>query len=184
MQLRCTTPKLVVTEHDWESEMTKLPGNTEVIKLYRSGLSDKEIAEAYDVTIQAVNKRLVALGIQRHPAKHAATAIINAAWPAEEYGRNKYTSLSRGQRLFAFLRKRLGDEALGPRQDRMAINFEREARERGAVLHLDPGSDQPWVWLPRDSGDGDMVIRWPLGREKPTGKLREALDLPPEPWEG
>lgn len=164
--------------------MTKLPGSTEFIKLYRSGLSDKEIAEAFDVTVQAVNKKLVNLGIQRHPAKHAATAIINAAWPSEEYGRNKYTSLSRAQRLFAFLRKRLGDEVLGPRQDRMAVLFEREVRTRGVVLHLDPSSAQPWVWLPREASDGRMVIRWPEGREKPTGELLEALDLPPQPWEG
>ncbi|TKA11792.1 hypothetical protein [Actinacidiphila oryziradicis] len=163
--------------------MTSLPGNIELLRLYRSGRSDKEIAAEFGVTVQAVNWRLGQLGIQRHPHKQAATAIIEAVWPADKYRRNLYTSLSRGQRLFTFLRRRLDDPMLGPRQFRMAFGFEREVRERGVVLHLEPGAAEPWIWLPRDSGDDQMVIRWPEGRVKPTGKLLEPLDLPPEPWE-
>ncbi|MFB7440621.1 hypothetical protein ACFC01_20050 [Streptomyces mirabilis] len=60
--------------------MTKLPDNPELLKLYRNGFSDKEIAVQFDVTVQAVNMRLQQMGIKRAPFRTMAKEILEAAW--------------------------------------------------------------------------------------------------------
>lgn len=161
--------------------MTKLPENPELLKLYRNGWSDKEIAEEFDATVQAVNLRLQALGIKRAPFRSMATQILEAAWPAEETRRSEFHHLNRAKDLYTFLRRQLGDKGLTANQLRGAARFERMIRTGDVVLDLQPDApDGPWVLVPRVPSDGHMVIRWPEGRELPTGELREALDLPAE----
>ena len=159
--------------------MTKLPDNTGLMKLYREGFTDKEIAGMFDVTFQAVNKRLTAMGIRRAPYVNAATAIVEAAWPVVDTSRSRFTGLSRGRLLWCFLRWRLGDPGLSERQLQDAKRFSRTIRSRGVVMSLDPVGAQPWPYLPRQASDGQMVIRWPEDREKPTALHMEALNLPP-----
>jgi hypothetical protein len=161
--------------------MTKLPDNPELLKLYRNGSSNREIAEEYGVTVQAVDWRLSRLGIKRAPFRSAATQIIEAAWPGKETNRTEYIRLGRVRDLYTFLRRQLGDDGLSAGQLKGADRFERLIRDTGCVLDFQPDApDGPWVLLPRQPSDGRMVIRWPEGRELPTGKLREALDLPAE----
>ncbi|MEV0470731.1 hypothetical protein [Streptomyces prunicolor] len=162
--------------------MTKLPENPELMKLYRNGLSDKEIAERFDVTVQAVNLRFSALGIKRAPFRTSAKEILEAAWPSTETRRTEFVHLNRARDLYAYLRRQLGDKTLTPNQLNAAARFERMIREGEVVLDLQPDSDEgPWALVPRLPSDGRMVIRWPEGRELPTGKLREALNLPNDP---
>src|SRR5690349_8690797 len=96
--------------------MTKLPENSVILDLYKAGRTDVEIAALYDVTVQAVNYRLNALGIARKPESNTATAILEAAWPSAETGRTKFTSRARARRLWAFMRWRLGDKTLTVQQ--------------------------------------------------------------------
>ncbi|WP_326827417.1 hypothetical protein [Streptomyces sp. NBC_01751] len=162
--------------------MTKLPDNPELLKLYRNGFSDKEIAEMFGATVQAVNLRLSALGIKRAPYRTAAKEILEAAWPSSETRRTEFVHLNRARDLYVFLRRQLGDRALTKMQLTAAARFERLIRDNEAVLDLQPDApDGPWVLVPRKPSDGAMVIRWPEGRELPDGKLREALDLPAAP---
>jgi hypothetical protein len=159
--------------------MTKLPENPELLKLYRNGLSDKEIAERFDVTVQAVNKRLDAMGIKRQPFSTQVRIILEAAWPAKETQRSKFIGRNRARDLYAFLRRQLGDKGLTPNQLAQAERFERVLREENAVLDFQPDQpEEPWVFVPRTPQDGSRVIRWPEGRELPTGKALKALELP------
>ncbi|MFB8131557.1 hypothetical protein [Streptomyces mirabilis] len=161
--------------------MTKLPDNPELLKLYRNGFSDKEIAVQFDVTVQAVNMRLQQMGIKRAPFRTTAKEILEAAWPSIETRRGEFIHLNRARDLYAFLRRQLRDPALTKNQRTAGERFERLIKEHNAVLDLQPGMPGgPWVLLPREPSDGRMVIRWPEGRELPAEELRAALDLPDE----
>jgi hypothetical protein len=162
--------------------MTKLPDNPELLKLYRNGFSDKEIAVQFDVTVQAVNLRLQQMGIKRAPFRAVAKEILEAAWPSTETRRGEFIHLNRARDLYAFLRRQLGDPALTRNQRTAAERFDRLIRSQDVVMDLQPDAPGgPWVLLPRKPSDGRMVIRWPEGRDLPKGELRAALDLPDEP---
>lgn len=152
------------------------------MQLYRGGMTDKEIAALFDVTPQAVNKRFKLIGVRRAPYKVIVTEILESIWPADDYNRPAFSHLSRAKSLYVYLRKRLGDDSLSPRQVKEAILFERGIRERNVVLHLDPLWDQPWQYVAREECDGLLVVRWPPDSERLTGPYLEALCLPDEPW--
>ncbi|GHE92907.1 hypothetical protein GCM10017776_06710 [Streptomyces griseoluteus] len=135
----------------------------------------------YGATPQAVNARLVAMGLRRYRQK--VTGILERAWPTSETGRGDFVNLNRYRDLCCFLRWRLGDPDMTANQVRGAKRFERTVRERNSVLDFQPEADEPWLFVPRIESDGRMVIRWPQGRELPEGELRAALDLPEEPQE-
>ncbi|MGW5773096.1 hypothetical protein ACWEVY_28585 [Streptomyces longwoodensis] len=159
--------------------MTKLPENPELLKLYRNGASDKEIAEQFGATVQAVNLRLAALGIRRAPFRTQAKEILEAAWPSAETRRTEFVHLNRARDLYAFLRRQLGDSGLSATQLKAAERFERMIRENDSVLDLQPDNPEgPWVLVPRRPSDGRLVIRWPEGRQLPTGDQLKALSLP------
>jgi hypothetical protein len=161
--------------------MTKLPDNPELLKLYRDGLSDVEIAEMYDVTYQAVNLRLNAMGIRRAPFRAKVAEILESAWPIEEAGRGEYVEKGRHRDLCSFLRLRLGDSGITVRQREGAERFERALKQGAYVMDFRPGLAEPFPYVPREASDGRLVIRWPEGRELPEGELLEALYLPEEP---
>ncbi|MEV3860724.1 hypothetical protein AB0J38_41250 [Streptomyces sp. NPDC050095] len=158
--------------------MTKLPDNQALLELFRDGYSDREIGEMYDVTPAAVNKRLGLMGIQRAPYRATATAIVDMAWPKGERP-EEYTFLNRARELYAFVRWRLGDPKLTPKQIKAAERFASYSREQDVVLTLDLTQSNPWVWVPRLPEDGQLVLRWPGGRELPKGPHLEAITLPP-----
>ncbi|MGW2713694.1 hypothetical protein HKX69_05785 [Streptomyces argyrophyllae] len=158
--------------------MAKLPDNETLRRFFREGLSDKEIAKAYDVSVQAVNQRFSKMGLERKPWMNTATAILNAAWPTTDgFKRSEFTHLNRARELFAFMRWRLGDPTLTEKQMYMARRFESQARE-GVVLEFAPETKSRWVWVPRQESDGDLVLRWPAGRELPKGPHLAAITLP------
>ncbi|WP_435270916.1 hypothetical protein [Streptomyces sp. 1222.5] len=159
--------------------MTKLPENPELLKLYRNGYSDAEIAERFNCTPQAVNARLVAMGLRRYRQK--VTSLLESAWPTAETRRGDFVRLNRYRDLCSFLRWRLDDPDLTENQIRGAKRFERAIRDGHCVLDFQPDSDEPWAFVPREESDGHMVIRWPQNRELPEGALRVALNLPSVP---
>ncbi|MDI1454397.1 hypothetical protein NHG22_11335 [Streptomyces sp. ATE26] len=160
--------------------MAKLPDDETLKKfLYVDGLTDRQIAAAYGVSIQAVNKRYVKMGIQRKPWMNTATAILDAAWPStKDFKRSEYTGRWRARELFAFLRWRLGDPTLSAYQLQTAENFSNYARSNDVVLDFDPDRETPWMWQPRTLADENLILRWPKGRELPTGEHLKALTLP------
>jgi hypothetical protein len=62
----------------------------------------------------------------------------------------------------------------------LAHRFSAYCAANGVVLSLDLSQDTPWVWLPRQASDGQLVVRWPEGREKPKGPHLKAITLPDE----
>ncbi|MEV5883107.1 hypothetical protein AB0L74_10380 [Streptomyces sp. NPDC052020] len=158
--------------------MTKLPDDHTLVKLLRKGLSNQEIAKAYGVTVQAVGWRFARMNIQRRPYSRTAAAILNAAYPSSEFNRTEYTQMYLGRSLIYFLRWRLGDDLSGVPL-RRAKKVAADARDRDAVLHLDvTNAESSWVWLPREPADGQLILRWPAGREKPKGAHLKALMVP------
>lgn len=158
--------------------MTKLPDNETLLRYYREGLTNAQIAEAYGVTHQAVTFRFTKMGIERKPEKNTATAIIEAAFPSSEIRRSDYTQFNRARQLFSFIRWRLGDETLSERQVASAKKLATHELTNGVVLALDVESKPPWVWLPRTPADGRLILRWPDGRELPKGPHLKAITLP------
>ncbi|MGW2448949.1 hypothetical protein [Streptomyces sp. NPDC001675] len=156
--------------------MTKLPPNPELQRLYQAGFKDAEIAKMFGATPQAVNSRLVAMGLRQYRQK--VTAILENAWPNSETRRGDFVKFNRYRDLCCFLRGRLGDEKMTANQKRGAERFERAVRKGNHVLDFQPDSEEPWRFVPREDSDGRMVIRWPRGRDLPRGELRAALDLP------
>ncbi|KIE24711.1 hypothetical protein LK08_22740 [Streptomyces sp. MUSC 125] len=163
--------------------MTKLPDN-EVLRqhYYADGLSDKQIATMYGCTVQAVNQRFGSMEppIQRKPWTNKATAILEAAFPTRPgFKRSEYTHLHRARSLYAFMRWRLGDPTLSARQVGDAQRFARYARDNHVILGFDPERrENPWQWLPREDSDGDLLLRWPAGREMPKEPHLKAITLP------
>jgi hypothetical protein len=153
--------------------MTKLPSDAELTKLFALGqLNNREIAERYGVTPQAVNKRFQKLGLERRPFANDANAEIAKVWKVQatqEAG--SHHAMFPIQALRLWLRIRLGDRELSMRQRRDALNFEKRVREKNVVLAYDPEKEQPFSWEPREPRDDRLVVRYP--REKGAPPLDE-----------
>lgn len=163
--------------------MTKLPDNDTLRRYFREGLSDREIAQAYGCSAQAVNLRFTKLGIERKPFANVAAAILEAAWPRNEFDRSKFSRFNRVRDLSTFIRGRLGDPSLTDRQLQRTDRFVAHLERNGLILTLDWSQENPWVFMPREPSDGRLVVRWPEGREMPKGAHLEAISLPPVPAE-
>lgn len=163
--------------------MTKLPDNDTLRRFFREGLSDKEIAQAYGCSIQAVNLRFTKIGIERKPFANMAVAILEAAWPRNEFDRTKFGRFNRARDLAVFIRSRLGDPTLTGKQQVRVERFTAHLERNGLILALDWSQENPWVFMPREPSDGRLVIRWPEERELPKGAHLEAISLPPSPAE-
>ncbi|MFE5542786.1 hypothetical protein ACFQ71_03100 [Streptomyces sp. NPDC056534] len=162
--------------------MAKLPDDETLRQYFRDGLSDQEIAEMWGCSYQAVNLRFTKMGIERKPYRNIAAAILEAAWPAAEFSRSRFR-FNRVRDLTTYMRRRLGDDSLTPRQLQRADRFKAYLERNGEVLSLDwdGPEENPWVFVPRTPSDGRLVVRWPAGRECPKGLHLEAISLPAAP---
>lgn len=158
--------------------MAKLPDNETLRRFFREGRSDKEIAKAFDCSVQAVNLRYSAMGMERKPYSNTAAAILETAWPRDEFDRGKFSRFNRARDLTSFIRWRLGDDTLTPRQLERASRFAHVLERDQVVLAIDWTQENPWVYVPRKPSDGRLVVRWPEGRELPKGPHLEAISLP------
>jgi hypothetical protein len=163
--------------------VTKLPDNETLRRYFREGLTDKEIAQAFGCSVQAVNMRFTQIGLERKPFANVAAAILEAAWPRDEFDRSKFSRFNRVRDLSSFIRSRLGDPTLTEKQLHRAERFAANLELNGLILTLDWSKENPWVFAPREPSDGRLVIRWPEGRELPKGPHLEAISLPPAPAE-
>ncbi|MEV5677471.1 hypothetical protein [Streptomyces sp. NPDC052179] len=158
--------------------MAKLPDNETLRRFYREGLSDKQIAKAYDCSIQAINARYVDMGMERKPHSNTAAAILDAAWPQSEFDRSKFSRFNRAKDLAVFIRWRLGDPGLTETQQHRVKKFMAYVERHDSVLSIDWSKENPWIFVPRKLSDGRRVIRWPEGRELPKGAHLDAITLP------
>lgn len=158
--------------------MTKLPSDSVMIKNFHLGVTDKELAEQYEVTIQAVSKRMVKLGLRRKPIAERVSAGINARWGRIEthrYGKSHHKAWP-GKMLRAYLRSRLGDEQLRRYQVEEASAWVGSMADR--VLGYNPDVPEGWYYRPREPRDGRLVVDWPTEIPFPDEEFRRALELP------
>jgi hypothetical protein len=158
-----------------------LPPDHELAKLYHRDVSDREIAERYGVTVQAVNKRLSAMGLFRKPISKQVNEALAARWtiwaPKDGTGHhNRYSAKA----LKVWLRRQLGDDTLSKAQLDMADRWERRLRRDNLVLCYDPNTESAWYYRPRTPQDGKLVIDWPKHIPFPNERFKRALELPAE----
>ncbi|GAA0671451.1 hypothetical protein GCM10009535_58970 [Streptomyces thermocarboxydovorans] len=153
-----------------------------LIKLFHMGLSDKEMAEQYGISVQAVSKRRVLLGLRRKPVVREVNAYLAHRWKIKNtQGPNSHHKKHSAKALRVWLRRQLGDKTLKPDQLKMAEQWERGLRHRNVVLCYDPDTEAGWYYRPRTKEDGRLVIDWPQDLEFPDERFRKALELPDEP---
>lgn len=153
-----------------------------LVKLFHLGYEDKQIAKQYGITVQAVSKRRVRLGLIRKPVSRQVNEALRERWKIfttqdAESHHMRYSAKA----LKVWLRRQLGDDKLSPAQLRMADQWERRLRETNEVLCYDPDTPEGWYYRPRKKSDGRLVVDWPRSIPFPDEKFRRALELPPEP---
>ncbi|WP_327259933.1 hypothetical protein [Streptomyces sp. NBC_01240] len=148
-------------------------------KLFHTGLSDKEIAGRFGISVQAVSKRRMKLGLIRKPTSRQVNNWLATRWDiwAPNEGTGHHNAYS-GKALKVWLRLRLGDTTLSEAQEELAEQWERRLRERDEILCYEPGSRRGWFYRPRTAEDGQRVIDWPEGLAFPDAAFKRALDLP------
>jgi hypothetical protein len=157
--------------------------DTELVEYFHLGWNNQRIADKFGVTRQAVSKRLVDMGLYRHPIAREVQAGLAQRWtihttPGKDSHHNSYSA----KRLTEWLRWRLGDE-LSEDQIKRAKAWERRLHRDGTVLCYDPDTEEGWYYRPRLKIDGRLVIDWPRSLPFPSEKFKKALELGPEPPE-
>ncbi|MEU9258990.1 hypothetical protein AB0D68_10950 [Streptomyces sp. NPDC048212] len=153
-----------------------------LVKLFHTGSTDKEIAEEYGISVQAVSKRRMKLGLIRKPVSRQVNDGLSWRWeriwsPKEGTGHhNAYSAKA----LKVWLRMRLGDTSLSAKQQELARQWENKIRASNQVLCYDPDTPEGWFYRPRKPEDGRRVIDWPKHLPYPSEGFKKALDLPPE----
>ncbi|MYX26040.1 hypothetical protein GTY75_05040 [Streptomyces sp. SID8381] len=146
-------------------------------------MSNVDIAKSSGASESAVNEALRKLRIERRPWLNTAKAVLEAAWPSTpEFKRSEVTHYGVAKELVAFMRWRLGDPGLSKTQLHLAKRFWAYSVTHNTVLTLVPGKKgNPWEWVPREGRDGQLVVRWPEGRERPKFAHMKAVTLPATP---
>ncbi|MEU0912148.1 hypothetical protein [Streptomyces althioticus] len=156
-----------------------------LIKYFHLGMSDQEIAEKHGITVQAVSKRRVPLGLFRKPVSRQVNDWLSERMEVKtsQWGPSHHKKYS-SKRLREWLRLRLGDDLLKPDQISRARAWERRLRRENVVLGYDPETEDGWYYRPRQPSDGRLVLDWPEDLPFPDERFRRALELPPDPdWE-
>jgi len=157
----------------------KLPPDPLLLKLVRSGLSNKEIARRYGVSHQAVSKKVRALGMRRRPVSDEVNAGLRQRWDIySNPGKDSHHSRHSAKALKAWLRYRLGDPKLSDKQLTLAKTWIRELRERDEVLCYDRDLPDGWYYRPRRPEDDRLIVDWPADLPFPDERFRKALELP------
>ncbi|MFJ2244868.1 hypothetical protein [Streptomyces sp. NPDC087862] len=156
-------------------------------KLFHLGATDPEIAAEYDVTPQAVNKRMIALGLRREPVIKQVRDLINSAWPVKvTRGPDSHHNRRPMAALRLYIRQQLGDD-LSEAQVKRVDALVKKLLAEHLVLDYDVDSHEGVFYAHRRREDGRRIMRWPSDVELPSADLLKALDLPevgPEGSEG
>ncbi|MGW6488188.1 hypothetical protein [Streptomyces sp. NPDC055056] len=136
-----------------------LPENSELLKLFASGLEDAEIAARYGVTRQAVSKRRRTLGLSSHrKASIEASELLKQVWDIQSMdGAGKHRGKHQYIYLRAIIRIRLGDE-VHPEEIQNAIGWARRLRSQDVVVTYAPNIG--FDYAPRKHSEA-YLIRWP-----------------------
>ncbi|MFG2228017.1 hypothetical protein [Streptomyces sp. NPDC048644] len=157
--------------------MTKLPSDAELTKLFHLGVSDIDLADEYGVSVQAVNKRMVRMGLRKKPIALRVNELVKSIWDVK-------TSRSGPSHHNAYVLKNLKIYMRGRLGDRVSETQRRDAdwligrliRDNTVIDYA--GAEGGWRYVPRDPSDGRRVLRWPAGKPLPEADLQRAMELP------
>lgn len=153
--------------------MAKLPSAPELRRLFHLGMKDTEVAEQYEVTRQAVQKRWREMNLVADPFRKQVQDLLR-----DTYDLSGSTEGSRdrlGRQLREYLRRQLGD-TLSREQQKRVTSMVTTLREKGWLLAY--SAEMGWQYAARTAADGNLVVRWPTGKPLPEGRLRRALEMP------
>ncbi|GGZ29330.1 hypothetical protein [Streptomyces poonensis] len=159
--------------------MGKLPGNDVLEQLHLLGMSDAEIAARYEVTRQAVNKRLVDMEL-RSKSRYVAHAHDLVPWQVKtvQGGKGTHHTAYPLESLKLYLRALMEDPHMTPRQVTDAERFERRLLNDPRKV-LDYDRDKGFFWRYREPEDGSLIVAWP--KDVPSKeKNMELLEMPKE----
>ncbi|MER6380785.1 hypothetical protein ABT274_12485 [Streptomyces sp. NPDC001127] len=165
--------------------MTKLPSDAELAKMFHLGVSDAALAEQYGVTVQAVNKRFVNMGLRKKPIAVRVNELVKSIWDVKtsRSGPSHHNAYVL-KNLKVYMRVQLGD-TVGTTQQREADWLIGRLSRDNTVIDYDPMTEDGWLYVPRESADGRLIIRWPAAKDLPQDEdLRRALELPREKVDG
>ncbi|MFB8199404.1 hypothetical protein [Kitasatospora purpeofusca] len=144
----------------------KLPSDSELSEMFIKGRTDTEIAKEFGTTRQAVSYKRSRLGYNVRPFSTRANDLISRVWKVQvlpDKAPGSHNQTGPMQALRVWLRLQLGDPSLSEKQRRAASGFEDRLRRELVVLAYDRQSVKGFYYLPREPGDGQLVIRWPEG---------------------
>ncbi|MFD7015906.1 hypothetical protein [Streptomyces sp. NPDC059928] len=158
--------------------MTKLPTDAEMAKLFHLGVTDAEIAQEYDVTVQAVNKRFVKMQLRRKPIALRVNELVKSVWDVKtsRTGPSHHNAYIL-KNLKVYMRVQLGDTASEAQRREADWLIGRLIRD-DVVIDYDADTEHGWAYVPRKPQDGRRIIRWPEGKELPEADLQRAMELP------
>ncbi|MGG2462853.1 hypothetical protein ACO0M4_24050 [Streptomyces sp. RGM 3693] len=158
--------------------MTKLPSDAELAKMFHLGVLDADIAEQYGATVQAVNKRLVKMGLRKKPIAVRVNELVKSIWDVKtsRSGPSHHNAYIL-KNLKVYMRVQLGDTASETQRREADWLIGRLIRE-GVVIDYDPETEEGWAYVPRKPQDGRRIIRWPEGTALPAADLQRAMELP------
>jgi hypothetical protein len=135
------------------------------------GLSLTDIAKKYNVAKSTVSEAFTKMN---RPFGGNAPVDYQRILPWHIV--RDHQALDGALRLKAHIRSRLGLE-LTPAAEKRLTNWQVRLRTNNLVLDYRPEEGSPWVYVPRMPEDGDLVIRWPVHHDPPTGDQLKALTL-------
>lgn len=138
----------------------------EIHKLLSAGWDQERIGERFGVDQSAVSHRLGRMGIRLKGPQSKTTAAL--PWNlADHPDKRRLVNQAPFRGLRYFLRKRDGQE-LTERAEKDLKAFLNRIQE-GQVLALLDGAG--FAYVPREDGDGDLVVRWPEGAPRDPQRL-------------
>ncbi len=154
-----------------------LPDEDSVLLRHRDfeGLTLTEVAKKYGVTKGAVSHRFTRMG---RPWGKDAPVDYQDYLPWKIL--RDHQSLDAALRLKSHIRWRTGHPLTDAQSRRLTNWHSRIAREDVTVLY-EPEQSTPWIYLPRQSSDDSLIIRWPADIAPPTDAQRAVLLLPKGP---
>lgn len=151
-----------------------------LIKLFREGKGDEEIAQMYGITKQAVSNRRTRLGLRRDRIARQVSEYLACRWSIKTtMGPDSHHNQWPIMRLREWARVGLGDKSLSSKQYESAVKWMEQRRDRGEVLYYDPESVKGWFYRPRTEKDERLLVDWPEDLPFPSEKFRQALEFTP-----
>ncbi|MFD5308301.1 hypothetical protein [Streptomyces ardesiacus] len=158
--------------------------DAELISRFHAGEKDREIAEDYGITPQAVEKRRRKLGLKRNRVYDTVNEGLRTRWDIKSATNSgghmrKYAIAT----LKEWMRLRMGDKELSAESIHRAKAWAKERSIKEDVLYYDPDAPEPWLYRDRRPEDGRLAIDWPADLKFPSTKFRQSLEIPrPEEW--